>query len=182
MRLKVGSGRWQSRLTLGTRASSHLSRRTWVHVGGCTYIYEERVAQSTKPRARAHNDGSSVLGRRRVALPFGACVLFRKSSSFQCSARNCWQSSPRGQQEPLSQFQGSRRASAVGWLHKNEITQEIKLAQISAQNIFGNKNWDIVVTLEQTNRRDATTASQWASEPASGTAQKANSCSAKTIN
>lgn len=115
---------------------------------------------------------------RRVSSLTQCVLFFATAANFQCCARNCWQSSPQGKQQPNARSGhwntgkgGSREAvgtrwggvvgarlsfkaarAAVSWLHKNEITQDIKLAQISAKNLaIKTGDGDIVVTLKRTN-------------------------------
>lgn len=114
-----------------------------------------------RPMARVHNDEMLFA----IALSLLLAAFFRNNSdNFQCCTRNCWQSLPQGKYNGklgegralegrggrrASQFQGSR----LRWLHKNKITQEIKLAQIRVQQkwtFFCNKNdCDSVVALDR---------------------------------
>lgn len=148
MRLKVGNGGWQSRLTLDTRATSasrHLCRRRssigWRQrcVGGTIFFAKNSLKwhTDTPPAlgtrhsvlgwARVHNDASLSLWFL-VLCPFSqqqqfsmlCAELLTKFASRQTTAG--WYCSLRPDAVRLS----FKAANALSWLHKNEITQEIK--------------------------------------------------------
>lgn len=116
--------------------------------------------------ARVHNDALFVSGSRAcppthslgsplTPLTHSVCPFFRNSSKFSMlcaelltkfasrqTTAECQKWAVKGRRSwgGVTRLSFKAARAAVSWLHKNEITQEIKLAQNKCKK-FGNKNW-----------------------------------------